>query len=166
MGSSASLVVALLGAVKRYFALEDFDVHAHCQVLNASIQNKVGSGFDIAAALNGTQLYKRFTNLKKMADAIGGGDDLSSHIKKFVDTFDYVKNPYKLPSNVELAVVDVASGSDTRVMVKQILEWSRSEASTGKQLEDPYFLKLNQLYGEVATALQQGDCEKLRDLCW
>jgi phosphomevalonate kinase len=62
MGSSASLVVAFLGAIKAYFNLS-FNLHAHAQLLNAVIQSKIGSGFDISAALYGTQFYRRFTNI-------------------------------------------------------------------------------------------------------
>ncbi len=67
MGSSAALVVAFLGAVRLYYSL-DFDLHAYCQLLNAYIQDKIGSGFDIAASLYGTQVYRRFTNVKEMTD--------------------------------------------------------------------------------------------------
>lgn len=53
MGSSASLVVSFLASIRAYFDLK-FHLHAYCQLLNAFIQDKVGSGFDIAASLFGT----------------------------------------------------------------------------------------------------------------
>ena len=45
-----------------------------------------------------------------------------SKTSEFVKTFDYKPKP--VTGNFDLAVIDVASGSDTRVFVKKVLEWS------------------------------------------
>ena len=113
MGSSASLVVAFLGAIKAYYKLP-FNLHAYAQLLNAAIQQKIGSGFDIAAALFGTQLYSRFTNIEQMSQALADKDKTNI----FVDSFDYrpsLVQDFIMPC---LVVIDVGSGSDTRIMVK------------------------------------------------
>ena len=38
--------------------------------MNAFIANKVGSGFDIAASIYGSQLYKRFSNTAILKDRL------------------------------------------------------------------------------------------------
>jgi phosphomevalonate kinase len=69
LGSSAALTVSLLAACLQYLGLPTSDgesyskeFHCHCQLLNAFLQNKVGSGFDIAASIYGSQLFRRFSN--------------------------------------------------------------------------------------------------------
>ena len=46
-----------------------------------------------------------------------------------------------------LAMIDVASGSDTRVLVKEVLKWD-------KDFTSPEFTKLKELFAEVADILQ------------
>jgi phosphomevalonate kinase len=112
LGSSASMAVSFLGAIKRHFNL-DFELHPYCQLLNAYIQEKVGSGFDIAASLFGTQLYRRFTNTGQLNSCLQN----KALLPEYLSSFDYkLATLNKLP--FDLVVVDVASGSDTRVMVK------------------------------------------------
>ena len=71
LGSSASLIVSfiastftLLGLIKDDQDLNE--IHLHSQVLNAFVQEKVGSGFDIACSVYGSQTYSRFTNVKEL----------------------------------------------------------------------------------------------------
>jgi len=61
LGSSASMAVSFFAALLRAFGhpllhegRPTKELHAWCQILNAFIQDKVGSGFDIAAALYGS----------------------------------------------------------------------------------------------------------------
>jgi len=69
------MAVSFLGALLHAFGLVITDsngeptkeFHALCQILNAFIQDKVGSGFDIAAAIHGSQVYRRFTNVDCLA---------------------------------------------------------------------------------------------------
>ena len=73
LGSSAAMVVSFMASTMQFFGIEDLTVaqrsyissiefHCQCQILNAFIQNKVGSGFDIAASIYGSQIYRRFSN--------------------------------------------------------------------------------------------------------
>jgi len=71
LGSSAALIVSFIASTfKTLRIFEDLSkeeslslVHMHSQVLNAFVQEKVGSGFDIACSVYGSQLYQRFTNV-------------------------------------------------------------------------------------------------------
>jgi len=75
IGSSAAMAVSFLAALLEACAykvigedgLPTRDFHALCQVLNAFIQDKVGSGFDIAASIYGSQVYRRFTNVDQLS---------------------------------------------------------------------------------------------------
>lgn len=71
MGSSAALATSLVGALLSWFKVirlnstvkiaEDRRVlHNLAQLAHAVAQGKIGSGFDVAAAVYGTQIYKRF----------------------------------------------------------------------------------------------------------
>jgi hypothetical protein len=42
-------------------------------------------------------------------------------------------------------LIDVGSGSDTRLMVKQVLEWSKKESLDGKVFGDVHFMALKRL---------------------
>jgi phosphomevalonate kinase len=46
-------------------------------------------------------------------------------IKEFKASFDYKYTPFNLPSNFELLMIDVNSGSDTKVLVKQVMDWEK-----------------------------------------
>ena len=70
MGSSAALATSLVGALLQWFGVirlghrageEDRRIlHNLAQVAHAVAQGKIGSGFDVAAAVYGTQAYRRF----------------------------------------------------------------------------------------------------------
>ena len=78
LGSSAALTVSFLAATFTFLQMPIYDknqvpskeFHCHCQLLNAFLANKVGSGFDIAASIYGSQLYKRFSNTAILKDRL------------------------------------------------------------------------------------------------
>lgn len=73
LGSSAALVVSLLAATLTFLEVmpsNKAEFHCHCQLLNAFLANKVGSGFDIAASIYGSQLYRRFSNTAILKDCL------------------------------------------------------------------------------------------------
>lgn len=72
LGSSAALIVSFVASTFEAVGLlreaKDHDeklklIHIYAQVLNAFVQEKVGSGFDIACSVYGSQIYSRFTNV-------------------------------------------------------------------------------------------------------
>ena len=73
-------------------------------------------------------------------------------------------------------MIDVGSGSDTRVMVKQVIEWSTNEAKKenpdGKAYDDELFKMLKGKYTELQSYLVNEPLEglgvinqRVRDLC-
>ena len=49
--------------------------------------------------------------------------EVKTDIEMFVEGFDYKYEPFVC--DLDLCLVDVGSGSDTRVMAKKVLEWSK-----------------------------------------
>lgn len=64
--------------------------------------------------------------------------------------------PLDLGSQLDICLIDVSSGSDTRVMVRQVLDWS-TKAATAKDSKKPFqdisFKKLRQLYASLYSEL-------------
>ena len=145
LGSSAALIVSFIAGTFKALGLLDalqkdeaLDlVHKHSQVLNAFVQEKVGSGFDIACSVYGSQSYQRFTNvdnLTKLVNKIQEGfkdqakvfEDLGSVYEEFSRTFDYkVKKQIINSQQYQVCLIDVNSGSDTKLMVKLVLDWAK-----------------------------------------
>ena len=73
--------------------------------------------------------------------------------QEFVDGFDYELRPIKsIGDKVEMCLIDVGSGSDTRLMVRQVLEWSKRRAEEenngeGERFGDSLFGALKELNG-------------------
>ena len=113
-------------------------IHIYAQILNAFVQEKVGSGFDIACSVYGSQIYKRFTNIPQLTKLVshlqdlykGNATDIQPALQDFIETFDYKHVPYRLsedPSkSIDLCLIDVNSGSDTKLMVKLVLDWAKA----------------------------------------
>lgn len=140
LGSSAALVTAFTAAVLSYYLPKDvFDLadeasleilHNLSQASHCAAQGKVGSGFDIASAVYGSCLYRRFspsilsshgdpsspsfaTNLRSLVE---GGQKWDTEIRKAA---------IKMPRELRLVMCDVDCGSQTPGMVKQVLAWRK-----------------------------------------
>lgn len=62
-----------------------------------------------------------------------------------------------MPENLDICLVDVNSGSDTRVLVRQVLNWdkeNRSEEKPDQQFSGYLFSKLNENFKEIKELLQ------------
>ena len=68
LGSSAALTTSLVAALFAHFGVLDLQqaadrevLHRAAQFCHCLAQNSIGSGFDVSAAVFGSQLYTRFT---------------------------------------------------------------------------------------------------------
>jgi phosphomevalonate kinase len=143
LGSSAALVTAFTAAVLSYYLPQDqFDIsteesllvlHNLAQASHCAAQGKVGSGFDIASAVFGSCLYRRFTPsllsslpapstpaFAKQLRALV--EDKGEDGRKVWDT-EIKKAAIKMPKGLRLVMCDVDCGSETPGMVKQVLKW-------------------------------------------
>lgn len=150
LGSSAALVTAFVTAAIAYFVpltLQDAEtkegkqrIHNLAQAAHCAAQGKVGSGFDIAAAVYGSCVYRRFS--PKILEKLGSSNepDFAPKLKSVVDDADLFgkwdtnvdKNAAIIPKGMLLVMVDVDCGSQTVGMVKSVLRWkeqARDEAT-------------------------------------
>jgi phosphomevalonate kinase len=141
LGSSAALVTSLTGALLSHYLPPDLfslttDVgrtilHNLAQTSHCAAQGKVGSGFDVAAAVYGTCVYRRFSPglLSSLGDANAEG--FSSKLKELVEDIgsekkwdtEVKKEGINIPAGYALVMCDVDCGSQTVGMVKKVLSW-------------------------------------------
>lgn len=138
LGSSAALVTALVSALVIHRTVQPEELpavrdklHNLAQAAHCAAQGKVGSGFDVAAAVYGTCLYRRFSPsvLGSLGD-IGSAnfedrlfsvvEDLSSEAPWDTECIGFGT---KLPRGMQMVLCDVDCGSQTPGMVKKVLEW-------------------------------------------
>jgi phosphomevalonate kinase len=119
-----------------YLEKEKFDVqsdegqrvlHNLSQASHSHAQGKVGSGFDIASAVYGSCLYKRFSPSLLSTLPAPGQPGFATKLKELVegDAWDteIQKAAIKMPKGLRLVMCDVDCGSETPGMVKQVLKW-------------------------------------------
>ncbi|KAF1835502.1 phosphomevalonate kinase [Decorospora gaudefroyi] len=145
LGSSAALVTSFTAAVLSFYLPRDaFDVrsekglrvlHNLAQASHSQAQGKVGSGFDIASAVFGSCLYKRFSpsllsNLPQPS-ASGFATQLRTLVEGEAWDTEIRKAAIRMPRGLRLVMCDVDCGSETPGMVKKVLAWrekSKEEA--------------------------------------
>ncbi|KAF7718556.1 Phosphomevalonate kinase [Penicillium ucsense] len=141
LGSSAALVTALVSALVIHRTMQASDLaagrdklHNLAQAAHCAAQGKVGSGFDVAAAVYGSCLYKRFS--PAILESIGdvGSSGFDERLFAIVEDVDS-KHPWdtecvdfgmQLPRGMQMVLCDVECGSQTPSMVKKVLEWRKN----------------------------------------
>ncbi|KAI4125823.1 MAG: hypothetical protein LQ338_004064 [Usnochroma carphineum] len=143
LGSSAALVTAFTAAVLTHYLdrsqlVLDSDsgmarLHNLAQAAHCAAQGKVGSGFDVAAAVYGSCLYRRFS--PSVLEAVGevGSPDFSGRLKAVVEDSDLSskwdmqidKSAAVIPHGLKLLMCDVDCGSESVGMAKQVLAWRK-----------------------------------------
>ena len=204
MGSSAALVTSIVGALLTYFgvislpstptamdgdgkeAKEDGEIveknglritHNLAQICHCHAQGKVGSGFDVSAAVYGSHIYTRFSDalidgfLENVAasssifssnadddDTDQGGLQLSTTLSMQLaslvnDTeWDCTMRPINLPPGLELLMADVCGGSESPSMARNILEWKKKKRRVGF-MDDYYWKDLKRCNKRVISLL-------------
>lgn len=135
LGSSAALVTSLVAALLLHLGLADLEsgrdtIHALAQAAHCAAQGKVGSGFDVASAVYGTHVYRRFSPavLEPMFAGTASLLDIVS------GKWDQETRPFRLPRGLRLMLADVDAGTDTPSFVGQVLKWRKEKAEECKLL--------------------------------
>lgn len=143
LGSSAALVTAFVAAVLAHYLPPGLIslttdtgrayLHNLAQAAHCAAQGKVGSGFDIAAAVYGSCLYRRFSPsiLEGFGDV--GSEEFSSYLKSVVEDQNSPKrwdlqidrSLAVIPNGLRLVMCDVDCGSETVGMVRKVLTWRK-----------------------------------------
>lgn len=177
LGSSAAIVTAFTGAVL-YHYLPDSQfailspqgktvLHNLAQAAHCAAQGKVGSGFDVAAAVYGTCIYRRFSPaiFSNLGDPTSS--DFAGRLRNLVEDTDsehkwdaeIKKNDVRIPDGMALVMCDVDCGSETVGMVKKVLEWRKQDPANAKAIWD----QLQQENETLAKRLLSGSPAELRE---
>lgn len=169
LGSSAALVTSLTAALLTHYLQPGgrFDLstdkgravlHNLAQTAHCRAQGKVGSGFDVAAAVYGSCLYRRFspsvldavpqpgqpgfaTRLEEVVGGGGGGKAWDVEVRK---------DMVALPAGVAMRMVDVECGSQTVGMVKAVNAWRARDPAGSRALWDALQARNEELAGVLA----------------
>lgn len=174
LGSSAALVTALTAALlTHYLPRAAFDLatdagrrvlHDLAQAAHCAAQGKVGSGFDVAAAVYGSCAYRRFSpsvlaglpeaGAPGFAPALAGcvgSDAWDTEVVKVTKTAAGATTEVRMPPGVALRMCDVDCGSQTVGMVKQVLKWREADAAASRALWDELQAR-NEALGAVLSS--------------
>ena len=141
LGSSAALVTAFIAAILGYYIPSataslstntgKAQLHNLAQAAHCTAQGKIGSGFDVGAAVYGSCIYRRFSPsiLEQLGEHRTVG--FSKRLKSIVDDIgplkiwntEIDKSAVTIPKGLRLMMCDVDCGSETPAMVKQVLSW-------------------------------------------
>ncbi|KPI39162.1 putative phosphomevalonate kinase [Cyphellophora attinorum] len=206
LGSSAALTTALVGAILEFYLSSDTtisndsstnhpsshsettnsfsavspsrksQIHNLAQAAHSAAQGKVGSGFDVAAAVFGSCLYRRFS--PAVLEQIGEADSegFSGRLYRCVENVaaedgeglkwnaEVKENGVAIPEGLRLVLCDVDCGSETPSMVRKMLQWRKarpdeSERIWGNLLQSQEELcrELTRLSKSMPTNSQQTD---------
>ena len=109
-------------------------LHNLAQAAHCAAQGKVGSGFDVASAVFGSCLYRRFSPALLQSHGEPGAPSFSLKLKALVEEEDgsawdaeIVKSAVGVPKGLRLVMCDVDCGSKTPGMVKKVLQWRKEK---------------------------------------
>ncbi|KAI1775729.1 Phosphomevalonate kinase [Hypoxylon cercidicola] len=170
LGSSAALVTALAAALlTHYLPRAAFDLgtdagkralHNLAQAAHCAAQGKVGSGFDVAAAVYGSCVYRRFSPSVLSGLPEAGAPGFAPALAECVlgsawDTEVAKESAARMPPGVALRMCDVDCGSQTVGMVKQVLRWREADAAASRALWDELQAR-NEALGAVLSSSSSG----------
>lgn len=176
LGSSAALVTAFTGAILSHYLPESHfflsseqgrtRLHNLAQAAHCAAQGKVGSGFDVAAAVYGTCVYRRFSPSVLSNLGEPGTPGFSKRIRHTVEDTDsnkkwdteISKGGVTIPTGMSLVMCDVDCGSQTVGMVKQVLQWRKQDPSGSKALWD----ELQSCNDTLGSTLSSGSFDGLK----
>lgn len=187
LGSSAALVTAFTAAVLAHYLPSESSaigmgdgkarVHNLAQAAHCSAQGKIGSGFDVAAAVYGTCIYRRFSPalLENLGDP--GSPNFAKRLQatvedrlspKMWDT-QIFHGAAGIPRSLKLVMCDIDCGSETSGMVKKVFAWREKNPAEAASLWAELQNENNNLVIELQRlvmepALSSVPYEHLRDI--
>lgn len=152
LGSSAALVTAVTAALLSFYLPEqNFNLdselskrilHNLAQAAHCAAQGKVGSGFDVASAVYGSCLYRRFSPTILSESADPGTNGFTTALRELVEEkgarakwdTEISRDAIKVPKSLRLVMCDVSCGSQTPGMVKQVLAWRKDNPQEADEI--------------------------------
>ena len=177
LGSSAALVTAITAALLSHYLDKDiFDItsdiarrrlHNLAQASHCAAQGKVGSGFDVASAVYGGCLYRRFTPSILTGHVEPGKRGFAQQLKDLVEETGRVgpwdtvimKDSVKVPKGLRLVMCDVSCGSQTPGMVKKVLAWRAEQGLVAEQVWEDLHASNQALVEGLKALAESGDSD-------
>ncbi|KAK3985990.1 putative Phosphomevalonate kinase [Cladorrhinum sp. PSN332] len=168
LGSSAALVTSLTGAILIHylppaqFSLSSSNhdsrliLHNLAQAAHCAAQGKIGSGFDVASAVYGSCIYRRFSpSILKPIPSPGTPGFAAAVVETIHGGWDHKteKDKTAIPEGYAIRMVDVTGGTQTVSMVKSVNAWRDSN----REESDELFGDLQNCVEGLASALKDGD---------
>lgn len=128
-------------------------LHNLAQAAHSAAQGKIGSGFDVASAVYGSCIYRRFS--PNLLTELGepGRPGFGERLKHCVDDGPWDQEVRKddvgTPKGLRLVMCDVDCGSQTPGMVKKVLKWREENAREAKTIWDELQAKNEALTREL-----------------
>ncbi|KAK7687082.1 hypothetical protein QCA50_009582 [Cerrena zonata] len=174
LGSSAALITSLVSALLLHLNVIPSDsfaanqggsesasegrklAHNLAQYVHCLAQGKVGSGFDVSAAVFGSQLYTKFEPevLKPLMSDQVAPETLPKALEPSNPAWNFKALPFHLPPNIRLMLADVDAGSDTPSLVGKVLKWRQENNEKAKLLWDTID-SLNQNLSKILLSLSE-----------
>ncbi|KAL4263082.1 Phosphomevalonate kinase [Pleurotus pulmonarius] len=168
LGSSAALITSLVSALLVHFSVissadlsEDSEgrhlAHNLAQYVHCLAQGKVGSGFDVAAAVFGSHLYTRFD--PSVLEDLMTGDTTSPRtlfptLSPKNRAWNHKIRPFALPPLTRIMLADVDAGSDTPSLVGKVLKWRKENDAEAHALWTSID-QLNQSFASILTRISE-----------
>uniref|UniRef100_A0A0E0NSJ8 phosphomevalonate kinase n=1 Tax=Oryza rufipogon TaxID=4529 RepID=A0A0E0NSJ8_ORYRU len=152
LGSSAAMTTSVVAALLHYLgtvnlsclgqsssgnaAGRDLDLlHAIAQSAHCIAQGKIGSGFDVSAAVYGSQRYTRFSPEILSSAQVTGGHCMADVVADIVtQSWDHEKVKFSLPPLMSLLLGEPGTGgSSTPSMVGSVKQWQKSDPQKSKE---------------------------------
>ncbi|KAF7361881.1 Phosphomevalonate kinase [Mycena venus] len=150
LGSSAALITSLISSLLLHLSIippSDLAenesegrrlAHNLSQYVHCLAQGKVGSGFDVSAAVFGSHIYTRFD--PAVIQQLMTDDDASKPqlllpiISPSNEAWNYKILDFQLPPLTRMMLADVDAGSDTPSLVGKVLRWRKEDPLTAGAL--------------------------------
>ncbi|KAJ8468119.1 hypothetical protein OPV22_030671 [Ensete ventricosum] len=153
LGSSAAMTASVVAVLLHYLgvvslplseksldhgiaAISDLDlVHIIGQSAHCIAQGKIGSGFDISAAVYGSQRYVRFSPAVLSSAQVTGEKHLLDVVTDILQAkWDHDKSQFSLPPLMTLLLGEPGSGgSSTPSMVGSVKQWQKSDPQKSQE---------------------------------
>ncbi|KAJ2077047.1 phosphomevalonate kinase [Coemansia sp. RSA 988] len=180
LGSSAAMVTSLVASILMHFGIFDNEgicagtkqsssksqnlqlIHNVAQYAHCLAQGKVGSGFDVSAAVYGSHRYRRFSPsvLSAAMENNNGTTELVQMTSPDNAGWDSEVVPVQVPPGLILRLADVDAGSNTPSMVKRVLLWRDTNPQQADSLWaslDKANNRIRQLWNDLSSAHEK-DC--------
>lgn len=167
LGSSAGLVAVVTTVLISAFkdgSISDLQniIHNCAQIAHCYAQKKIGSGFDVATAVYGSIIYRRF-DPRLINELFQHGFFNSPNDKELKQNYsaaltDLVESKWEfnstrctLPPGIRLLMGDIKGGSETPKLVSKVLKWKNENVLQSSELYE----RLNQANLDFIDALSE-----------